>query len=367
MISPSLSLSVSLCLSLSLSLSYVMTPAFTMGGVQAMMFKKEKSDIFMMFKAFDPYVWVTFHGIYLFYSLILTFASFLGRRIPTSPRTSFSTSSFPSSSPSLTTKEEFTFRQSLWYFSLATIQLGADRHPVSKAGKMLQQLWSFFLLITMSMMTANMAAIFSAGSYYKPLETLAEISGREKEFRFGAESWFERELPPHQNPDILPLIKQKRFDYYPLNESGPHHVEALLKDRDYVWIGVDTVLNRLMDGMKDKKRPYKLEGYITFVGLGFAMRHDWPYAEKAKELMLDYSRSGLTDRLARFHRLRRGGGERREEEGKEVTPMSFRSFVGVFAVVIGGGIMALLLAVFEYFRQMQQVRQSWKITCIEPQ
>ena len=74
----------------------------------------------------------------------------------------------------------YSFGQSLWFFSLISIQIGVERQPSSIPGKLLMFAWSAFTVIALTTYTANLMAFFASSTSDKPLSSIEDIfnSGR---------------------------------------------------------------------------------------------------------------------------------------------------------------------------------------------
>ena len=129
----------------------------------------------------------------------------------------------------------------------------------------------------------------------------------------------------------------------------------------HVWLDIDTNIDCIHDVLNEKERAYRLDGYFSHIAYGFAMRQDWKYANEVKKLFIKYGRSGLIDRLKRKHRDKRGGGKRSQAESNGAKPISFNSFLGVFAGMMFGGILALVLALVEFLWQSKKIANSEKL------
>ena len=119
------------------------------------------ADLPTFFKPFHWQLWVSVLLTYIFFSFTLKFLSNLGSKL--APYSSFQD------------EHDFSLRESFWYFSLVSIQLGVDKHPKSFSGKILVLAWSFFTLICIAAYTANLTAFYTDKSMIKPLKTIEHI------------------------------------------------------------------------------------------------------------------------------------------------------------------------------------------------
>ena len=134
------------CFSLPTS-SYMVTPNFMITGLQAAMLQVESEDILPFLKPIGYYTWTALISLLILYSFILTFVSFI--------------QNYERGTQGEKNEEPFSLLQSCWFFSLISIQLGAERPPISKSGKILMISWSCFTVIVLETYTANLAAYFT--------------------------------------------------------------------------------------------------------------------------------------------------------------------------------------------------------------
>ena len=208
----------------------------------------------MIWKPFTLDVWIAFWISQLFYSLVLTGISYLSKKCiarstttepssttsSSSSLSSSSTSSWLSSCFSSSPKhEDFTFLESLWYFSLGSLQLGPDKQPVTFAGKFLQQSWSLLLLVLVAAYTANLSAIFSADSLVKQLKSIDDLS-RHPGQKIVARRDYKSQFVSFNNSILNELLRRNasiEFANVSKGEQDKFFADVTKKlNSDYVWI-----------------------------------------------------------------------------------------------------------------------------------
>ena len=309
-----------------------------MGGAQAVMLKREESiDFLIFFKPFKWQIWLTFALVWIVYASILTFISFLSMKTANSTKP----------------KEDFTFWESLCYFSLGSVQMGVDKHPVSTGGKVLKQWWSFFCLIFVATYTANLAAIFSENSLSKPLKSIDEII--HSDYNVSGFDIYEEDIKSLDNCILNKLIKRGRVQFINITHCGWRKgpMERLMAGD--VWVDFDANIEWLKGHIPEKHRLYTLDGYFSYVSYGFAMRNGWRHQSKVRELLERFSRSGVIDQIVRKYK-RDWSAINETKTGKS---LRFDSYAGVFCCVFFAGLIAVIISIIDYFYDKSKKRRGW--------
>ena len=119
-------------------------------------------------------LWASFLCLWLFFSLNLTLISYLSRRKSSNKNEKKPNNGKEEEEEKEDDEEEnFSFLESVWYFSLVGIQMGMDQHPKSPSGRILIFAWSAFTLIIVATYTANLAAFFTMEAYHRPLRSIS--------------------------------------------------------------------------------------------------------------------------------------------------------------------------------------------------
>ena len=301
-----------------------------MDGVQAMMLKQPKTLEFALFlKPFHWQVWLVFHLLWLFYSFILTFISMISKKL------------VPASSEP---RDDFTFWESHCYFSVGSIQLGPDKHPVSLGGKVLHQTWSFLYVILIATYTANLAAIFSKNSTLKPVQSIDDIHN--SLYNVCANARFEKEFVTYNNSILNELIMKERIQYFIMGDRNWSRIVSETLQSDCIWLVPNTNIDSIIQYLAEKDRVYALDGYFNRIPQGFAMKTKWKHAENVSKLIAKYTQSGIVEEITRDHQsiLLDDAGE------EDVKPIELISFAGIFCLVFTAGLVAPGLTAISLYR-----------------
>ena len=310
--------------------SYLLTPAFTMGGVQAAALQHERNDYFIFFKPFNWKIWVAMLSLWAFYSIILRFASFLSVKMKCSQDGK---------------EDQFTLPQCFWYFSIVSLQFGTDRHPLSRCGKILQGFWSFFTLIFVATYTANLAAFFSEKHFFRPLNSIDDILS--SNYTISTYSFMRNETFFQRNPILIQMMAENRVRFVDIDWGLDKEMIAKIGrelEAGHVWADYDTKFDWLRPHYGNL---YVLDGYFSYSPYGFAMRSEWEWVNKVKQQFLWYSRSGFFNQIHRKYQTDKGAdGQARVSQSIGMT-----GFLDVVLIMFGGGFLAIFALIFSSLRQ----------------
>ena len=315
--------------------SYKISTSIAMGGTRAvMLYADEKVDLLIFFKPFTWPTWVTFFGLWFLYAVVLTAISLLSKRgadfSPTRPR------------------EDFTFWQSLSYFSVASLQLGPDKQPVSIGGKFLRQWWSFFCLIFVATYTANLAAIFSETSPSKPIKSIDNII--DSDFNISAFKTYESDFVEANNKILNELMRNNRIQFINMTEKGWSSAIKKALQSGHIWLDYDAHMEWFKK-MNEDLTMYTLDGYFSVFSYGFAMRRNWTHLVQVRKLIRKFSGEGVIDQIKRKYQVSR-------DEKKGIRSLQFTSFVGVFCFVFSAAIVGLLVSLIDFLLQKRKIRRD---------
>ena len=291
-----------------------------------MMKHDEDFNFEIFFKPFHWKIWLTFHFLFLSYAFSLYFISILHKR------------SADSSRP----RESFSLTESFSYFSLASLQLGPDKHPISTGGKVLQQSWSAFLLILVATYTANLAAILSEKNYIYPLKSIDEISNSNR--KVGAFFRYKSQMESMENPILNELLSKERIEFFPFTPGNHNQDMENFKrglESGYVWIENDANIGWFRKNLSLSS--YTLDGYFSSFNYGFALRKDWKHNDNITNLFTKYSRNGLIDQITRKYK------DDRFSKGDSAASKSLQlgTFSGMFLLMFSTSIVAISLTVLD--------------------
>ena len=232
--------------------------------------------------------------------------------------------------------QDFNFIECIRHFSFGSMHYGVEQMPQMMGGKVLQCLWSMFMIIFISIFTANLAAIFSDKCTTRPLESIEEIinSGR-KAFAFKGSK---ETMLQVTNPIVSHMMNTNRIDFDV--EFNGFRMEEEMKERlkkGYIWVDLDYYIEKyweVIDGL------YILDGFFTYTGYGFVMRSEWAYTDGVKRKMISYGYSGVFDQLNRKY-----SPKQIIKTAQEHDEISLGSIAGVLVIIFVAGFVVTLVQI----------------------
>ena len=316
-----------------------------MGGLRASMLKHPNSHAtgFLFMKPFTCQVWLALLFLWFLYAFFLYYVSFLYSKAKEfRPRGNQKEKTQDKDTKEVDnekiTEETYSISQGLYHFSLGAMQYGSDINPTMLSGKILQVSWSCFAMIMISMYTANLAAIFSANAYHRPLGAIEDIlqSGRNIFTRSVMEEYL---LGVDKNDILISLIDENRLNFslkvthWKNSDATISEIKTELESGK-IWIDFDALMESSSHHIDHM---YLLDGYFTRIGFGFAMRKDWKWIDQVKRKFSDYGQSGYFDQLARKY-------QRKQNAGTKITnEVTILGLLEVLGTVLLAGIVAALL------------------------
>ena len=309
-------------------------PSFASSGLQAAMLQAESKRHLSFIKPFTWTMWVALFLLWIFYSLNLTFISFVSQKLR---------------GGTMLKEDRFSFLQSFWFFSIVAIQFGVIKKPKSLGGKMLTFTWGFFTLTLVATYTANLAAFFSKEIPDYPLKTVQDIV--DSKYNAAALDSDKNSLPTLGNKVLNELLDQNRISF-DVNVA-PVGDPVLLKNiddklhSDHVWISSESYIEGLQKNIPDL---YKLEGYFKYVAYGFAVREDWKWARAVKEKFIQFGKNGF------FYDVNQNYETKITKKMNRTRPIDVQGYFELFAIMVVTAALSSLLLVLYYFYQQKLTR-----------
>ena len=302
-----------------------------MGGFRAAMLQcPRRVGYTTLLEPFTETMWFAFLFLWLLYSANLTFISYLSNRIQ---KLKFQRES------------KFSLWQSIWYFSIVSIQIGPDKHPKSLSGKVLTFFWCNFLLVMITSYTANLAAFLSKTPLEKPLKSVGEIVGSTKNVT--TYEYLGPYVNQWENKVIETLFSTNRLRFELPMQVEQESIKKLrpMLESGKIWIAYDTHIEAML---KHFPRLYILDGYVSQFGYSFGMRKDWLWVERVNRVFMGFGRSGFFEEVNHRHtrHLRHV-----DVEDSIKQSMDLESYSPLLIIMLVVAVLSSVLMVFSYVQQ----------------
>ncbi|XP_056009393.1 glutamate receptor 2-like [Ostrea edulis] len=315
------------------------TKPFMDVGISIMIKKPEieKPGVFSFMKPFSIQIWMF---ILLAYAAVSVGLFFVCRASPYEWRKLF---------PGTTMKyeNEFSLVNTFWFSAGALMLQGSDACPRSLSGRVIGTVWWFFVLIIISTYTANLAAFLTIERLVTPiasaddLEAQTEIkygtvrSGSTREFfemstvptfrKMGEFMKFNDQYNVKKISEGIKRVKDSKGKYAFLLESTSNEYANSREPCDTMMVGRN----------------------LNSKGFGIATPLNSPLRDELNLVVLELKEDGTLHRLKRrwWHDKSQCAPDNQETSGKRSLPLS--NVAGVFYILIGGLVLAVLFGAFE--------------------
>uniref|UniRef100_K1QYF3 Glutamate receptor n=1 Tax=Magallana gigas TaxID=29159 RepID=K1QYF3_MAGGI len=326
------------------------TKPFMRTGLSLMIYKpdKRKPGMFSFKEPLHKNVWLCIAIGFLTTSVILFL---IGRFSP------FEWSQNSEEGPS----SEFSMSNSLWSTLGALMQQGSDISPRSFSGRCAESAWWFFTLILVASYTANLAAFLTVESMDFKIRNVDDLVSQTK-VKYGtvqggsSEDFFRKSKVTtyEQMWSVMPPY---------LMESNEKGYQKVIEEKGKYAFILEGVFNEYLSQQKPCKT-MPTGGLINNIDYGIAINRK-RREELGKRLNLEVLRLRELGELLRLETrwwVEKGRcGAATAQDGGKKRSLTLSNVSGMFHILIGGLIIAMMTSVFEYLIQKRIRKQSYKL------
>ncbi|XP_023932260.1 glutamate receptor 2 [Lingula anatina] len=315
---------------------------FMRTGVSIMIKKpeKEKPGVFSFLDPLDEKIWMSIAFAFVGVSVVM----FLVCRI--SP---LEWNNEAQNGEVIELETVFSLKNSLWFSFGAVMQQGADVFPKSLSGRLVGTVWWFFSLIIISSYTANLAAFLTI-ERTNPRIRSAEDLAQQTEIEYGC----------MEGGSTAKFFKNSQFKTY-------QNMWAFMTSRPGVFVkSTDEGLKKLRESKgkyafllesttndyKNQKKPcdtmmvgpnIQNKGYGVATAVGLEPEN---LREKINLAILQLDERGILTKLKKKWWYDKG--ECAQKPDSKTNPLKLNNVAGVFYILIGGLMLAMLVSLFEF-------------------
>jgi len=242
-----------------------------------------------------------------------------------------------------------TLHNCFWHNWGSLMQQGSDIAPKAVSTRMVAGVWWFFTLIMISSYTANLAAFLTAAKMDSPINSADDLSSQTKikygTYCCGSTFAFFRDSPiPTYTKLNAAMESAKPSVYTSGNAAGIDRV--LKEDGMYAFFMEAAAIEYHIERNCDLKQ---LGGLLDNKGYGIALPKDSPYSAAMSAGVLKLQESGKLQELKiKWWKEQRGGGKCEKLATGDGAQLDLANLGGVFIVLIGGMIISIIIAIFEF-------------------
>ncbi|KAK2574078.1 Glutamate receptor 2 [Acropora cervicornis] len=240
---------------------------------------------------------------------------------------------------------EFNLLNSLWFATASVLQQGPDHTPRAPSGRIMAAAFWFFILILISTYTANLAAFFTIKRTVATINSLEELENQ-TEFQYGVldngsvQTFFKTSEDPLYTRMFLHMRDHKT--------AVKSTAEGIRKARTekYAYITEKPYLEYY-----DQQKPCNtrlLNNLLQAKGYGIALQGNSPYTNDISVAILDLRERNFIEKTRRkWWDERSQCPKPSKSKTGNTKSLEVDNMAGVFLVLIGGFVTALLLLIIE--------------------
>jgi len=244
---------------------------------------------------------------------------------------------------------QWTISNALWFGIGSFLCQGCDLLPKTISTRTVAIMWWFFTLIMMSSYTANLAAFLTASKMSSPVNS-AEDLAKQTKIKYGTyccgstNSFFRGStIPTYQKLNAF-MESAKPSVYTSGNSAGIDRVQK--EDGLYAFFMEAAAIEYHIERKCDLKQ---LGGLLDSKGYGIALPKDSPYTSAISQGVIKLIESGkVLEIKKKWWEKERGGGACKEKPGAGGDQMGVEALAGLYAMLIGGMLIAAMVAVCEF-------------------
>nr|XP_022326097.1 glutamate receptor 2-like [Crassostrea virginica] len=256
-------------------------------------------------------------------------------------------------------ENEFSLVNSFWFSAGALMLQGSDACPRSLSGRMIGTVWWFFVLIIISTYTANLAAFLTIERLVTPIASADDLASQ-TEIKYGTvRSGSTREF--FEMSTVPTFHKMGEF----MNFNDQYNVKTIdggiKRVRDskgkYAFL-LESTSNEYANS-REPCDTMKVGRNLNSKGFGIATPLNSPLRDELNLVVLELKEDGTLHRLKRrwWHDKSQCAPDNQETSGKR--SLSLSNVAGVFYILIGGLVLAVLFGACEVsFKRLQLVPKN---------
>ncbi|XP_055385566.1 glutamate receptor 1 isoform X2 [Condylostylus longicornis] len=243
---------------------------------------------------------------------------------------------------------EFSILNSFWFALAAFMQQGCDISPRSISGRIVGSVWWFFTLILISSYTANLAAFLTVERMVTPINSPEDLA-RQTEVQYGTllhgSTWdFFRRSTMELHTKMWEYMNSRPHLFVKTYDEGIRRVRT---SKGKYALLVESPKNEYVNA-REPCDTMKVGRNLDTKGFGVATPIGSPLKNVINLAVLDLKEDGKLDKLKAkwwYDKAECVQGENQETSHSE---LSLSNVAGIFYILIGGLLIAVLVAIIEF-------------------
>jgi len=264
-----------------------------------------------------------------------------------------------------TVTNNFTIFNSLWFSLGAFMQQGCDIEPRSMSGRIVGSVWWFFTLIVISSYTANLAAFLTVERMQSPIESADDLA-KQTEIKYGTidsgstKAFFKSSTIPVYERMWAFMSSAEPSVFVSSNEEGVRRVR--IQNGRYAFLTESTTNDYI-----NQRQPcdtMKVGSNLDSKGYGIGTPLGSDLRDQVTLAVLELRENGELAKLEKkwWYDLGQCGAEKKSGQADTSNTLKLADVAGMFYILIGGLVLALIMAVIEFLYKSRMEARRRKTT-----
>ncbi|XP_054153108.1 glutamate receptor ionotropic, kainate 2-like [Oppia nitens] len=248
-------------------------------------------------------------------------------------------------------------RNSFWCTIGSLMQQGSDVAPKALSTRVIIAIWYFFTLIIISSYTANLAAFLTVESIPYPFENVEQLAAQTK-IKYGATNggathrfFTDSNISTYRK---IADFMGKNPDVFMGGLAGRERVEA--DEGKYAYFMEAAPIEYIVERQCNLTQ---VGGLLDNKGYAIATRKGSPLRNPLSQAILKLQEDGVLYQLKERWWKQKGGGQCIAKSSSSLTELGLKNLGGVFLVLVGGSIVAVLMALCEFvYKVKKEVKEE---------
>ncbi|XP_025205516.1 glutamate receptor ionotropic, kainate 2 isoform X1 [Melanaphis sacchari] len=275
------------------------------------------------------------------------------------------------SSPILETNmpqlNRFTLSNSFWFTIGSLMQQGSDISPKAISTKIIGCVWWSFTLIIISSYTANLAAFLTVDRMVSPIESAEDLAAQTNiaygTLDSGTTMTFFRDSMIETYKKMWAYMQKKKPSVFVT--SYDEGIERVLQG-NFAFLMESTMLDYVVQRNCNLTQ---INGLLDSKGYGIATPMGSPWKDQISLSILDLQEKGEIQML--YNKWWKPPNDmcvpEKSGAGAKTNTLDFKNICGVFAVLLVGLIISIMVSMFEFYHYRKKIKQIEQKQRIGPQ
>ncbi|XP_025205517.1 glutamate receptor ionotropic, kainate 2 isoform X2 [Melanaphis sacchari] len=265
------------------------------------------------------------------------------------------------SSPILETNmpqlNRFTLSNSFWFTIGSLMQQGSDISPKAISTKIIGCVWWSFTLIIISSYTANLAAFLTVDRMVSPIESAEDLAAQTNiaygTLDSGTTMTFFRDSMIETYKKMWAYMQKKKPSVFVT--SYDEGIERVLQG-NFAFLMESTMLDYVVQRNCNLTQ---INGLLDSKGYGIATPMGSPWKDQISLSILDLQEKGEIQML--YNKWWKPPNDmcvpEKSGAGAKTNTLDFKNICGVFAVLLVGLIISIMVSMFEFYHYRKKIKQ----------